>query len=112
MPLLADVSRLVSQEDVVSTWEPVHSLLENAVSGTEIEAAPCFPALAVTCLPLYLLGRRALYGSWLALLCYLFNPLLCKCSWGHRAVLEPFVGKVLLCVCASLAILIWAAISH
>ena len=53
-----------------------------------------------------------LYGSWLALLCYLLNPLFCKCAWGHRVVLEPFVGKVLLCLCASLAILIWVAISH
>ena len=41
-----------SQEDLVSNWEPAHSLVEDAVSGALI--APCFPALAVACLPLCL----------------------------------------------------------
>ena len=52
---------------MVSNWEPAHSLMEDAVSGAEIETAPGLPALTVTCLPLCLWGRRALYGSQLAL---------------------------------------------
>ena len=47
-----DVNCPGSQEDLVSNWEPAHSLVEDAVSGALI--APCFPALAVACLPLCL----------------------------------------------------------
>ena len=62
--LLADVNRLGSQEDMVSNWEPAHSLVEDAVSGAEIGAAPCFLALAVPCLPLCLqCGGRGLYTA-------------------------------------------------
>ena len=56
--LLADVNHPGSQEDVVSSWEPAHSLVEDALSGAEIVAAPCLPALAVTSLPLCLWERR------------------------------------------------------
>ena len=52
MTLLADVNRLVSQEDVVSNWQPTQSLVEDAVSGAKIAVAPCHLALAVAGLPL------------------------------------------------------------
>ena len=42
------------QEDVVSTWQPAHSLVEDAVYEAEIAASPCLLALAVTHLPLCL----------------------------------------------------------
>ena len=38
--------------------------------------------------------ERGLYGSWLALLWYLLNPLFCEHVRGHLAVLEPFMVKV------------------
>ena len=50
--LLADVNHPGSKEDLVSNWEPAHSLVEDAISGAEI--APCLLALAVTHLPLCL----------------------------------------------------------
>ena len=40
--LLADVNHPGSQDDLISNWKPVHSLVEDA---------PCLPALAVACLP-------------------------------------------------------------
>ena len=49
MTLLVDVNRPGSQEDLVSNWEPAHSLVEDAISGAEI--APRLPALAAACLP-------------------------------------------------------------
>ena len=49
MTLLADINRPGSQEDLVSNWEPAHSLMEDAGSGAEI--APHLLALALpTCL--------------------------------------------------------------
>ena len=39
---------------MVSSWEPAQSLVEDAVSGAEIAAVPCLPALAVESLPLCL----------------------------------------------------------
>ena len=50
--LLADVNRPGSQEDTDSNWEPAHSLVEDAVSGTEIVAVPCLLTLAVISLHL------------------------------------------------------------
>ena len=44
MTLLADVNHLGSQEDEVSSWEPAHSLVEDAISGAETVAAPCLQA--------------------------------------------------------------------
>ena len=48
--LLADSNHPGSQEDLISNWEPAHSLVEDAVSGAEI--APYPPALAGVRLPL------------------------------------------------------------
>ena len=55
--LLNDISHPGSQEDVVSSWEPAHSLVEDAISGAEIVAAPCLLALALP------LGGEGLVGS-------------------------------------------------
>ena len=53
-----DVNCPGSQEDLVSNWEPAHSLVEDAISGAEI--ALCLLALAVAHLPLCLqLGEGA-----------------------------------------------------
>ena len=52
MTLLSDVNSLGFQEDLVSNWEPAHSLVEDFISGAEI--APYLSALAVACLPLCL----------------------------------------------------------
>ena len=54
--LLADVNCEGSQEDLVSNWEPAHSLVEDAVSGAKIIAALHLPALALACLSLCLWG--------------------------------------------------------
>ena len=43
MTHLADVNHPGSQEDVLSSWEPAHSLVEDAISGAEIVAALCLP---------------------------------------------------------------------
>ena len=59
MTLLVDVDHPGSQEDMVSNWEPAHSLLGEAVSGAEI--APCLLALAVTPTSLSLVGWQGLY---------------------------------------------------
>ena len=48
---MVDVNHPGSQEDMVSSWEPIHSLVEDAVYGPEMAAAPCLPALAVTACP-------------------------------------------------------------
>ena len=40
------LATFLHQEDVVSTWEPAHNLVEDAISGAKIAAAPCLPALA------------------------------------------------------------------
>ena len=47
--LLVDVNRPGSQEDLFSTWEPVRSLVEGAVSGAKI--APFWLWLPPACLP-------------------------------------------------------------
>ena len=60
-----DVNHSGSQEDLVSNWEPAHSLVEDAISGAEI--APRLPALAVTHLPLCLQEGDGLVFSQLAL---------------------------------------------
>ena len=52
MTLLVDVNHPGPQEDLVSNWEPSHSLVEDAISGVEI--APHLLALAVASLPLCL----------------------------------------------------------
>ena len=50
--LLADFNCPGSQEDLISNWEPAHSLVKDAIS--EVEIAPCLLALAATHLPLCL----------------------------------------------------------
>ena len=57
-----------SQEDMISNWQPAYSLVEDAVSGTEVAAVPSLPTLAVSHLPLYLWRGRTLNGSQNALL--------------------------------------------
>ena len=47
--LLVDVNHPGSQENLVSNWEPAHSLVEDAISGAEI--APHILGLAVAHLP-------------------------------------------------------------
>ena len=84
--LLADVNCPGSQEDMVSNWEPAHSLEEDAVSVAKIAATLFLPALAVACLPLCLQGGRALYGSWLALLWYSFSPFFCEHARDYCAI--------------------------
>ena len=37
--LLADINRPGSQKDLVSNWEPDHSLVEDAICGAEITLA-------------------------------------------------------------------------
>jgi len=55
---LLDVNHPGSQEDMVSRWDPAHPLVEDAISGAEIVAAPCLLALIVASLPLCLwIGR-------------------------------------------------------
>ena len=111
--LLTDVNRPRSQEDVVINGEPAHGLVEDAVSGAKIAAAPCLVVLAIAQLPLCLCGGRALYGSCLALLCYLINPLFCEHARGHRMELEPLVGKgFCFCFFVSLAIPRFGLLSH
>ena len=114
MTLPADVNHPGSQ---VSNWEAAHSLVEDAVSDAEIAAAPCLPALSVACLPLCLWGWRALYGSWLALLWYLLNPLFCDCSRVHWTIFEPLVRKgfsvfVFVFLCLTCDSKVWFAILH
>ena len=76
--LLADVNCVGSQEDLVSNWEPAHSLAGHAVSGAEIAppaprpATPRLLALAVTRLPL---AGDALVCSQPVLLWYSLSPL-------------------------------------
>ena len=61
--LLADINHPGSQEDVVSSWEPAHSLVEDAISGAEIVAAPCLLALAIPSLPLCLWAWTSQYAA-------------------------------------------------
>ena len=76
MTLLADVSHPGSQEDLVSNWEPAHSLVEDAISGAEI--APRLLALAVARLLLCLWWGDGQVCSWITLLWYSLNPLFCE----------------------------------
>ena len=88
--LLADINHPVSQEDLVSNWESVHNLVEDAISGAEI--APCLPALAVALLPLCLWQGDGPVCSWLAFLCYSLTPLFCEQTRLHLS-LELYAGK-------------------
>ena len=110
MTLLADVNCLGSQGDVVSNWEPTHSLVEDAISGAEI--SPCLPALAVTRLPLCLQWGNGLAHSQLALLWYSLSPLFCEQA-RLCFMLELFTGKLSLSLFSLfLAILRFGLLSH
>ena len=86
MTLLAFVNHPGSQEDLVSNWEPAHSLVEEAVSGPRLPLA--FQLwLSPTCFSGYG-GGMDQFCSWLGLLWYSPNPLFCE-----RARLETFVEK-------------------
>ena len=87
MTLLADVNCPGSQEDMVSNWEHVHSLVEDAISGAEI--APRLPTLAVTWLPLcFQWGRgRSTAGQ----LSSGIHSILCSVS-GPSCASELFAG--------------------
>ena len=82
MTLLADVSHPGYQEDVISNWEPAHSLVEDAVSGTEM--APCLQAMAVARLPLCLQWARG--GSTASQLSFGDRSVLCSVSWPDCAL--------------------------
>ena len=89
MTLLADVNHPGFQEDLVSNWEPAHSLMEDAGSGAEI--APCLLALAVAHLPLCFWQGEWPVRIWLALFWYALSPLFCEQT---RLGLIAFHGKV------------------
>ena len=76
---------------MVSNWDPAHSLVEYAISGAEIAAAPCLLALAVACLPLCLRwGREGLYAAGQLY----FGVGLILCSGSRPGImLQPFMGK-------------------
>ena len=82
---------------MVSNREPAHSLVEYAVSGAEIAAAPCLLALAVAHLPLCL----GLYAA--GQLSFGIHSILCSGSRPH-IVLQPFTGKLSLSFISSLEI--------
>jgi len=86
--LLADVSQPVSQEDMVSNWEPAHSLVGDVVSGAQI--APCLPTLAVARLPLCHQRGGGPVHSWLDLLWCSLNPLFCEVRAFQGEVLSLF----------------------
>ena len=61
--ILEDVNSPGSQEDVVSSWEPAHNLMEDALSGAEILATPCLPTRDVAIKPLCLRAARGWYAT-------------------------------------------------
>ena len=83
-----DINRPGSQEDLVSTWEPAHSLVEDAISGAKIASG--LLALAVACLLLCFPWKEGPIHSRLALLWYSVNPLFCEQA---RLCLRAFRGK-------------------
>ena len=74
--LLADVNCEGSQEDLVSNWEPAHSLVEDAISGAKI--GPCLLALAIARLPLCL--QHGMGWSTAGLLSFGVCSILCSVS--------------------------------
>ena len=59
MTILADVNYPGYQENMVSSWEPAQSLLEDAIFGAENVAAHCLQALDVANLPVCLWTERS-----------------------------------------------------
>ena len=92
MTLLADVNCPGSQEDMVSNWEPGHSLVEDAgLWGQDWPLPSSSGCHMPSSLPL--IGEVGWpVCSWLARLWYLLNPLFCE--WARLSLrLEPFMGK-------------------
>ena len=87
MTLLADDNCPGSQ--LVSNWEPAHSLVEDALSGAEI--APCLPALSVVCLPFCLWWGQGPVHSQLAILWYSLNSFSVS---RPDCALQLFAGKL------------------
>ena len=74
--LLADANHPESQEDLISNWEPDHSLVEDVVTGTEIAPLPSGSGCRLPAsLPLAGCGPVCI---WLALLWYSLSPLFCE----------------------------------
>ena len=111
--LLVYVSQPQSQEDLDSSCESAHNLVEDAISGVEI--APCLLALAVPHLPLCLQWGEGPARSGLALLWYSLIPLFCDQA-GQCLRLEFFMGKFSLslffCFSLSLAVPHFALLAH
>ena len=90
--LLADVNCPGSQEDMISNWEPAHSLVESG--GLWGWDCP-LPSGSVCQVPVSLSPSGRGVGpvcSWLALLWYSLNPL--SCEWA-RLCIRAFRRKVL-----------------
>ena len=110
--LLADVNHPGSQEDLVSTWEPAHNLVEDAIFGAKI--FPPLPALAVAHLPLSLQQGYGPVCSQLAVLWYSLNPLFCELA-RVCLKLELFTGNFplsLFFIFLSLAVLQFGLLFH
>ena len=89
-----------SQEDVVSNWEPTHSLVEDAISEAEI--TPCLPAPAVTHMSLCL-QRASTWSNTASSPLVLAQSLFCE--WPRLLIKsELFPGKFFVCVCFSLTL--------
>ena len=91
MTLLADVNCPGPQEDLISNWEPDHSLVEDAISGAEIAPSPSSSGYHPP-------ASLPLAGGWVSLqpasslLEGSFNPLFCERA---RLCLIAFFRKVL-----------------
>ena len=108
--LLASVNRPASQEDMISNWEPAHSLWKMRSLRLRLQQTLAFWLwLSLTCLSA---SREGPVCNWLALLWYLLYPLFCECARGHCASLEPFAGKLFFFFCLSGNLIILVAISH
>ena len=92
--LLAGVNRPGSQEDMVSNWEPTHSLVEDASLCCRNWTSPLpYGSGYYTPASLPPAGGEEPVHSQLALLWYSLNPLFCE---QFRLRLRAFRGKVLL----------------
>ena len=110
--LLAGVNYPRSQEKVVSTWEPAHSLVEDAGLWDQDWSSPFSSDSGChTLASLPLVGGRGLVCSRLALLWYSVNSLFCEQA---RLCVRAFHWKVLFFFFVSLSgnPIIWVAISR
>ena len=97
--VLADVNCPGSQEDVVSIWEPAHSLVENAGLGLRLQQPLAFSFwLSLACLSASGAGEGPVCSR-LALVRYSLNPLFCerarlRIRSFHRKVLSLFFSPL------------------